>query len=654
MRTRSSNKQNKSAYDPAFDEQKQLVLPELQEAIGLEDDTFIRSLYHHIASELAIDTFLKKSRFYSLTQRRWKLPRSTTKLLDNNFCTPFLRVFSSILKHFGGDSLAQGTREVVDTRSTWLQHCEVDAVDHHSCPSLVIRAEGPSFELPKTTPGKTPMRVGYSNITSCIEIQVHGNEVPISDQLVRVGIYARQIFIHQPNRIFVRVLLISESHIRLFHSDRSGAQYTPLLDFHNDPQTFVRLVLGLSSLEELDVGLDASIQWIISSGRKIGGTIRTRGTDDQDKIYQLAQVNPCFFRGQIAGRSTICWSVIDPVTSERLLVKDLWREDDRPSEHTFLENAIGLPGVVQMVDCDPDRYETRSLRGLDGNLPTKFSNRIESRIVMKAYGNSIARYTSAQELLYAIRDAIAGHMELFRKGMLHRDVSPYNVLFGNPGAEPGYRGILIDFDISILRKWKKLVDSQIGTRLYQSVAVLSSGTVPDPLPHDHLDDLESFIYVLVQIIFTQDSNGVAYKGSNMISRWEEASQDCDTAATLKEAYLSREVLPNVIGEHWPSPCVDLVLALSAFICPLMGEKMKLNQLSPRARKGKEQMFAADAIQHYSRIIQLFDTAIEALEKPDTWRVPSPDVACADPISSGSTSTDSVPVVVSRSRFRRFK
>ena len=126
----------------------------------------------------------------------------------------------------------------------------------------------------------------------------------------------------------------------------------------------------------------------------------------------------------------------------------------------------------------------------------------------------------------------------------------------------------------------------------------------------------------------------------MISRWEEASQDCDTAATLKEAYLSREVLPNVIGEHWPSPCVDLVLALSAFICPLMGEKMKLNQLSPRARKGKEQMFAANAIQHYSRIIHLFDTAIEALEKPDTWRVSSPDVACADPISIGSTSTDS--------------
>ena len=46
-------------------------------------------------------------------------------------------------------------------------------------------------------------------------------------------------------------------------------------------------------------------------------------------------------------------------------------------------------------------------------------------------------------------------MELFKKGILHRDVSPYNVLLGKPGAGPGYRGILIDFDIAIRRDWNK-------------------------------------------------------------------------------------------------------------------------------------------------------------------------------------------------------
>jgi hypothetical protein len=192
MRTRSSDKKTKPvSHDPTFDEQKRLILPELGETISLKDDTFIRSLYHHIASESTIDAFLKKSRFYSLTQRRWKLPRSCTKLLDNDLCTPFMKVFSSILKHFWSDSPAHATREMVDTHATGLLHCEADAVTHRSHPSLVIRAEGPSFQLPRVDPGEAPPKVGYSNMTSCIEIQVDGNELPISDQLVRVAIYAR-------------------------------------------------------------------------------------------------------------------------------------------------------------------------------------------------------------------------------------------------------------------------------------------------------------------------------------------------------------------------------------------------------------------------------------------------------------------------------
>lgn len=227
-------------------------------------------------------------------------------------------------------------------------------------------------------------------------------------RLLTVSSLCRQIFIHQPNRRFVRVLVISESHIRLFHFDRSGVQYTPLLDFHEDPHTFVRLVLGLSSPDELDIGFDASIQWTIEGGRKVGGTIRTRWADLQDIIYPLAQIEPFFFRGSISGRSTTCWKVRDSETNEELLVKDMWRSEDRISEHTFLQDAIGLPGVVQMVNCEPDRCETKSLRGFGEDSPAKFRNRIESRIVIKSYGKSVDRYTSAKQLFCALRDAIAG------------------------------------------------------------------------------------------------------------------------------------------------------------------------------------------------------------------------------------------------------
>ncbi|KAJ2914306.1 hypothetical protein MD484_g6100, partial [Candolleomyces efflorescens] len=467
---------------------------------------------------------------------------------------------------------------------------------------------------------------------------MQGNEPPIAEQLVQMSIYARQIFIHQPNRRFARVLAISERYIRLFHFDRSGVQYTPLLDFHEEPHTFVRLVLGLNSTNELDVGLDTSIQWTIDGGRKAEGTITVSGDGLQDTVYPLAQIEPFLFRGSITGRSTTCWKVRDPDTNEQLFVKDMWREEDRPSEHAFLQDAIGLPGVAQMVNCEPDLCQTKSLRGLGGNEPASFRNRIESRIVLKAYGKSLDQYSSATQLFCALRDAIAGHLELFKKGTLHRDVSPYNILFGTPEAEKGNLGILIDLDIAIRRSWNKLTDEQIGMRLYQSVAVLRSATVPAPFPYDHLDDLESFLYVVVHLMFTRDSNGQAYAGSNMLSEWDAVSHNCRLAAALKGAYLGSEFLPEEVEQNWPSPCVDLVLAYTAFIYSNMKLKMKLSQIKERARKGKDKVFAANALQHYAHILQLFDTAIEALDRPDTWRVSESDGPYSESSSTGSTST----------------
>ncbi|KAJ2936678.1 hypothetical protein H1R20_g423, partial [Candolleomyces eurysporus] len=621
MRTRSSDKKGTTiSLDPTFDEKKSLVLSELAEAVGLDDDICIRSLYHHVAPESAINTFLKKSRFYSLVQRRWKLPRSCSKLLNKDFHTPFLNVLSSILRHFLRDSTAERTREVIDTHAIDLRHREANSVVHYSHPSFVIKAEGPSFQLPCAIPGEKQPKVGYCNVAACIDIYVGGNELPISDQLVRATIYARQIFIHQPNRRFVRVLVLTEQHVRLFHFDRSGAQYTPLLDFHDNPHTFVRLVLGLSSLDEFDIGLDASIQWTTENGRKVGGTVKVRASNNEDIIYRLAAIQPFFFDGNIRGRSTICWRVRDPITDEELIVKDSWRSEDRLSEHIFLQDAVGIPGVAQMVTCEPDRCYTKSLRGLGDVLPTGFRNRIETRIVMKGYGKSIRKYTSAKQLFCALRDAIAGHMELFKKGIIHRDVSLQNVLLGMPGAEPGYRGVLIDFDISTLRHLKKPADRRMGTRPYQSVPVLYSGKVPHPLPHDHLDDLEAFLYVLVHIMFGYDSNGAAHAVDETLLEWEEYENDCCRVGILKEAYLTRLYVPPKVSKRWPSPCVDLIISYTGFIQPLVQDKMILNQLTPAVRNGREEVFAANSIQHYTHVLKLFDTAIEGLDRPDTWRV----------------------------------
>jgi hypothetical protein len=168
------------------------------------------------------------------------------------------------------------------------------------------------------------------------------------------------------------------------------------------------LILGLSSPDESDIGLDSSIQWAIENGRKVGGTLRSRGADGTELVYPLSKVAPFFFRGIIRGRSTICWSACHPVTGEHLVVKDSWKSEDVVSEHLYLQDAVGTPGVVQMVSCEPGRDETRNLRCFVNTLPPGFHNRVETRVILKAYGKSLENFTSAMQLLCALRDAVAG------------------------------------------------------------------------------------------------------------------------------------------------------------------------------------------------------------------------------------------------------
>ncbi|RXW15440.1 hypothetical protein EST38_g10415 [Candolleomyces aberdarensis] len=618
MRTRSSSKRHKAASsNDDLDEQKELVLPELGKVIELEDNSFARSLYHDLASDSAIDTFLKKSRFFCLTERRWKLPRSYTKLIDTNFYMPFCNVISSIVKHFWRDASVQKARQVVDTHNTDLRHSKDDPPSHKSRPSLVVRAEGPSFQHPTATLGAKPSKISFSNVAGCIEIQVDGDELPVSEQLVRVAIYARQLFIHQPNRRFVRVLFLTGQHLRLFHFDRSGAQYTPSIDINEDPNAFVRLVLGLSSPNESDIGLDPSIQWRIENGRKVGGALTTRGTNNAEIVYPLLNVVPFFRRNNIRGRCTTCWRVSDPVTGEELLVKDSWRASHSISEYAYLQEALGIPGVVQMVSHEPDRGQTKELRGFGNVYPGDFENRVETRLVMKCYGDPIVGFTSAKQLLCALRDAIAGHKRLFKKGILHRDVSIQNVVLGKPEAEPGDRGVLIDLDMATRRGedgFLPTTDWRIGIPLYQSIMVLSSKSISQPLSHDHLDDLESFLYVLTHILYSYDCHGTLHEVDDLLTRWDKYLGTF--AADLKESFLARQFLPRHISMRWPAPSLDVFLGFKDIILPMVDQKVAITLAQPEDGPEILKALMLNAEHHYDEVIRLFDTGIAALEKDD--------------------------------------
>ncbi|KAF6760805.1 hypothetical protein DFP72DRAFT_792403, partial [Ephemerocybe angulata] len=325
----------------------------------------------------------------------------------------------------------------------------------------------------------------------------------------------RQIFSHQPNRNFVRSLIVTESHVRLVHVDRGGTYLTPPINIHDDPHTFIRLVLGISSTSEDVLGIDTSVQWSVDpkTGRKSSGTLKTVGDNGKAVVFDLTTDNFPFCRPEAVGRGTVCWYGTHPDTGKRVLIKDSWRTEDNAPETLFLEKARGIDGVVQMLFHEDSCAETKRFAP-EHCEPRGFPNRIKLRVVLELYGQSIWFCESRHQLVSALRDAIAAHHDLLNRQVLHRDISMYNILLKGPDSGPGRSSVLIDLDLAV---WAQRgvsntkADVNKGTRMYQSISALCSSDPtndhPSP-PLDYLDDLESFFYVFCHLIFGSGRPGV--------------------------------------------------------------------------------------------------------------------------------------------------
>ncbi|KAJ2925071.1 hypothetical protein H1R20_g12020, partial [Candolleomyces eurysporus] len=202
-----------------------------------------------------------------------------------------------------------------------------------------------------------------------------------------------------------------------------------------------------------------------------------------------------YIRYTLRGRGTTCWAVEDQ-QGNRFLIKDYWVSDGRKPEFELLSEVKEVPGVCKMVCYKAQRAKTKDYRGRlnaysHGDL---FRNRTAVRIVLKSYGSTIDKFKSAKQLLAALRDAIAAHSTLIGKGLLHRDVSPDNILLGLGEALEGFRGVLIDLHMAIKsdRPVNEICqDLRSGTPIFYPLIALQSRKLdPAMTPaHDYLDDV---------------------------------------------------------------------------------------------------------------------------------------------------------------------
>ena len=228
----------------------------------------------------------------------------------------------------------------------------------------------------------------------------------------------RQIFAHQPNRKFVRCLLVSEKTFRLVHFDRSGAEVSDRFDIHAHYTEFIRIIVALASPDEATLGFDTSIQWTVDplTGRKTAGTLESRQRKHGQKratkkTYYLVELQP-IARHIIRGRATTCWLVAEVPENwtQAFVVKDSWTSSGRTEEQLFLVQAaeLQLEGVCEYVSHETKRGETKDFRSHGSKNNILFSNRVAARVIFKAYGKHLDRFKSTLQLLMALYDAISG------------------------------------------------------------------------------------------------------------------------------------------------------------------------------------------------------------------------------------------------------
>ncbi|RPD61718.1 hypothetical protein L227DRAFT_610175 [Lentinus tigrinus ALCF2SS1-6] len=131
--------------------------------------------------------------------------------------------------------------------------------------------------------------------------------------------------------------------------------------------------------------------------------------------------------GDAWGQRTTVFRIKDP-SGHRVVIKEAYCTRQQSEESTFLASihADGdVPGVVRMSCCEDVMVDGQRIEcsiGENGTLCTK------KRLVLLDYGSHLFTSRSVNDLLRAFYDVLEVHRTLIKKGILHRDMSIYNIL----------------------------------------------------------------------------------------------------------------------------------------------------------------------------------------------------------------------------------
>ncbi|ATY66737.1 serine threonine-kinase Sgk2 [Cordyceps militaris] len=386
------------------------------------------------------------------------------------------------------------------------------------------------FQMPAAEGNNT---IYYKNVLVVGELKMSLDSRRFEADFLQLARYVRGVFADQPTRRFVHAFTLCADEMELWVFDRSGPYSSGRFNIHKKPDYFARAIIGYATMDNDAMGLD------IFTERE--GVHRYTTVDDVSGNEKRLRLDKAMVRQRaIVCRGTTCYR-----TEDGNVAKFSWASDKRKLEVEQLKLAElrGVKGVAKVVAHRQITTIAQMRKGLDFKghrhrfrnedaplapkwsdhtinasgksfLPTKINdqlstgktkpslyapsedlweNRIYSCLVVSPAGRVISAFESVRELLESLRDAIKAHRSLYVTGnILHRDISPNNIIITQPKTAGDFKGMLIDLDLAKVRdSVASGAQHQTGTMQFMAVEVLCA------VDHTYRHDLESFFYVLI-------------------------------------------------------------------------------------------------------------------------------------------------------------
>lgn len=173
---------------------------ELKGHVSKFTDGWVESEFKSLIPDKKITSFLRKKRknvLYDMKTKRWTVLDSIQAEKEQDAYPAIIAIASTIIEELGGASKrGKLSRSVIARDTQEMDHLEDFPNTHYTMPDVVFKASGPSFEFPPVIEGRKEKTLGYTNITSCIEIKMKLHSTPANDQalLEQVAVYARYAF----------------------------------------------------------------------------------------------------------------------------------------------------------------------------------------------------------------------------------------------------------------------------------------------------------------------------------------------------------------------------------------------------------------------------------------------------------------------------